>query len=400
MPLYKYKANDSKGIRKAGTVDAHSQEAAVTLLKQQGLYIVTIEEKRASFLDDFMNIRGVSMAELVGFTRQFSTMISAGLPLTKSLDVLTTQAQSSLLKKILYDVLRSVEGGLPLSEALGRYPDVFTPTYQALVSAGESSGNLDIILKRLAEKLEAERELSSKLKGAMIYPSIIFTAMIGVFFLLMIFVIPKLAVMYESLDVELPAITKFMLGLSTFMVNYVVFIILSIVGLVLGFRTFRKSDYGYSVVSELSFKIPVFGRINKMKDLDQFMSTLALLLSSAVPIVESLNIVSEVVQNRAFKEAAATAAKEVEKGNELAEYFSSNPVFPPLVAQMAGVGQETGKMDEVLEKVSEYLRGEIDHLVKGVSAALEPIILVILGTMIGFLIISVITPIYKITSSI
>jgi type IV pilus assembly protein PilC len=306
-----------------------------------------------------------------------------------------------MFKKIIYDVLRSVESGTSLSTALGRYPSVFPTTYQALVNAGESSGKLDSILIRLADTMEAERELSSEFKAAMVYPSIVFVAMIGVFFILMVFVVPKLADMYESLDVDLPVITQTMITISDFMVLHK-FLIVILAGVsVLLLRYFVKSEIGKYYTTEIMFKIPVFGKINKQKELASFTRTLSLLMASAVPIVESLKITASVVSSSKFKSASIGAAIQVEKGNTLSGFFKSNgEIFPPVVGQMASVGEETGKMDEVLDRIANYYDGEVDHLVKGLSAALEPVILVMLGSMVGFLIVSIITPIYKITSAI
>src|SRR4030042_828779 len=191
MPIYTYTATDQQGSKLSGSVDARSQDIAVGLIKQRGLFVISISEKRDSIIDEFLNFRGIPNAEIVGFTRQFSTMISAGLPLSKALDVLTNQTENKPLKKVLYDVLKSVEGGSSLSAALSRHPEAFSVTYQALVGAGESSGSLDIILNRLANQMEEERELNAKFTGALIYPAIVLIAMVAVFFILMIFVIPK-----------------------------------------------------------------------------------------------------------------------------------------------------------------------------------------------------------------
>lgn len=399
MPIFNYTATDPQGKKVTGSVDSRSKEIAVNLIKQKGLYLLAINEKKDSIIDEVLNLRGIPKSEVVGFTRQFSTMVSAGLPIANALEVLVNQTENPAFKKMLYDVLKSVEGGLPLSAALGRHPYVFNVTFQSLVSAGESSGNLDVILDRLATRLEEERELEAKFKGAMVYPIIVFITMIAVFFILMVFVIPKLADMYENLNVPLPMVTQVMISSSRFMVDNVFLILLMAAGAIFGIRYFLKSPQGHQIVSEVMFVMPVFGKINKLKDLDQFTSTLALLLSSAVPIVESLNIVADVVTNSAYKNAAKEAARQIERGTALSEYFKTNSVFPPLVSQMAGVGQETGKMDEVLDKISKYFKNELDHLIRGLSAALEPIILVVLGVMVGFLIISIITPIYKITSA-
>lgn len=400
MALFNYAATDSSNIKRTGTVDARTKEVALSLLRDQGLFVTSISEKKQSILEDILNFRGVPKSEVVAFTRQFSTMISAGLPLSRALEVLAKQSGNSLQRKVLYDVLRSVEGGASLSSALGRYPDVFPPTYQALVRAGESSGKLDEILMRLADTMESERALNGKFTSAMIYPAIVMIAMVGVFFMLMVFVIPKLSEMYKNLNVPLPMVTQVMMATSDFMVKNVVLILVGAVVAVLLARYALRTEHGRSFTSEVMFRLPVFGRINKQKDLTQFTRTLSLLISSAVPIVEALAIVSEVAGNRAFRIAAQEASRQVEKGNELSEYFKSNPVFPPLVGQMTSVGEETGKVDEVLGRVATYYDGEVDHLVHGLSAALEPIILIILGTMVGFLIISIITPIYKITSAI
>jgi type IV pilus assembly protein PilC len=400
MSIFKYVAKDSGGTSRFGSVDARTKDLALNLLKTQGLTIVSLEEKKESLMDLVMNIRGVPTGEIVSFTRQLSTMISAGLPISRALEVLATQTQNSSMKKILMDVLRSVEGGSSLSSALGRYPTVFSPTYQSLVHAGESSGKMDEILKRLATTMEADREMTSKFKAAMVYPVIVFFAMVGVFFILMIFVVPKLAEMYKGLNVPLPAVTQAMITTSDFMVKFKFIIIIVGFAAFMMLRYFLKTEEGRIVVTEITFRTPVFGKINKQKELAQFMRTLSLLMSSAIPIVEALNIVGTVASTQAYKKAAAEASKQVEKGNPLSQYFKSNPLFPVVVGQMASVGEETGKMDEVLERVASFYDSEVDHLIKGLSSALEPIILVMLGSMVGFLIISIITPIYKITSAI
>lgn len=400
MAIFKYTAKDYGGAARSGTVDARTKELALNLLKTQGLYVVSLEEKKENLLEEILNFRGVPTGDVVSFTRQFSTMISAGLPVARAMEVLANQTQNSVFRKILLDVLRSIEGGSALSSAMGRYPSVFPETYQALVRAGESSGKLDDILKRLATTMESDRELTSKFKAAMVYPIIILFAMLGVFVILMIFVIPKLADMYKSMNVPLPAVTQAMIDVSDFMVkNKLILAILAVAGGLL-LRYALKTPQGKYIITEISFRIPVFGAINRQKDLAQFTRTLALLMNAAIPIVEALSIVSAVVSSNAFRKAASESAKMVEKGTALSQCFKGNNVFPPVVGQMASVGEETGKMDEVLDRLANYYDGEIDHMIKGLTSALEPIILVMLGTMVGFLIVSIITPIYKITSSI
>ncbi len=400
MPLYKYEATDTGGAKKTGVVDARSSELAVSLLKTQGLFVINLRERKEGLLDSILSIGGIPEGEVVTFTRQFSTMISAGLPLARALDVLANQTTRKGFRKVLLDVLRDVEGGSSLANAFGRYPNVFSPTYRALVKAGEASGKLDEILKRLATTMESQRELNSKFKSAMVYPTIVVFAMIGVFVMMMIFVIPKLADMYESLDVELPFMTQMMISFSDFFVKYFIFIVIGSVGVGVAVRSFLVSDEGKNLTSNIMFHAPVFGKINRSKEITDFTRTLSLLMSSAIPIVDALRIISEVMHNRAYRNASLEAAAMVEKGNNLSDYIKSNKIFPTLLGQMASVGEETGQLDDVLERVAVYFEGEVDHMVRGLSAALEPIILIMLGGMVGFLIISIITPIYKITSAI
>lgn len=400
MPVYTYTAKNTEGKQKTGTVDARSEASAVTLLKEQGLFVVGLQERRAGFMEKVMNIRGIPDTEVVTFTRQFSTMISAGLPLSRALEVLADQTVNVSMRKVLLDCLRDVQGGASLSNAFSRYPHVFSPTYIALVRAGEASGKLDEILKRLADNLEASRELRSKFKGAMIYPIIVLIAMIGVLVLMLVFVIPKLSQMYESLDAELPTITKVMIGVSDFFVSKWYLFVVLLVGGFFAAKSFLATDQGKELVARIFFNAPIFGKINKSKDITEFTRTLSLLLKSGISIVEALNIVSKVVTNPKYKEAALSAATAIEKGNSLSEYMKADRSFPPLISQMASVGEETGQLDEVLGRVADFFASETDHAVKGLSAALEPVILILLGGMVGVLIVSIIVPIYKITSSI
>jgi type IV pilus assembly protein PilC len=399
MSVFSYTAKDGSGRTREGTVDARSVDIATNLLRSQGLYVINIFQKRDSLVEHLSHLRGIPTSDVVAFTRQFSTMVSAGLPIARALEVLSMQATNSTFGRVIKDVLHYIEGGASLGVAMGNYPNVFSPTYRSLVSAGETSGKLDEILNRLAQTLEDDRELNAKFKGAMIYPAIVMLAMAAVFSILMVAVIPKLADMYESLNVPLPAMTRAMIGVSDFMVHNKILLLLVVVGSAIGFRSFSRTEAGRHIITRVVFKLPVFGKVNRQKDLASFSRTLSLLISAAIPIVEALETVADVVRYHKLKEATITAAREVEKGNSLSAFFRTDPSFPPLLGQMSTVGEETGQMDQVLERVADYYAGEVDHLVKGLSAALEPLILVMLGGMVGFLIVSIITPIYKITNA-
>ena len=399
MPIYVYSAIDGTGKKKTGTVDARGESSAVSLLKDQGLFVVSLEEQKEDLVSKVLSFGGVPESEVVSITRQLATMISAGLPIARGLEVLAEQSQNRNMKKILLDILRDVQGGGSLSSSLAKYPKVFSTTYVALVSAGEASGKLEEILKRLADTLEAQRDFKSKFIGAMIYPAIILLAMVGVFVLMMVFVVPKLAEMYKSLDVELPAITRAMISASDFMSQFWFLLLFLVVVVVLVIRSFLTTERGKLLINTAASKLPVFGKVMIQKDLTEFARTLSLLISSGIPITQALNIVGEVVTNPMLKIGARRAAESVEKGGSLSDFLKQDKTFPALLGQMSTVGEETGQLDQVLERIGAFYAGEADHTIKGLSAALEPIILVVLGGMVGLLIVSIITPIYKITSA-
>lgn len=295
MPIFEYTAIDNAGNKKAGTVDARSKASAVSLIKKQGLFIVDLKEEKDDIIDQILSVRGVSDIEVVAVTRQLATMISSGLPIARGLEVLANQTDSRNLRKVLLSILRDVESGSTLAASLSKFPNIFSKTYIALVRAGEESGKLEKILLRLADKLESQREFKANFKSAMIYPIIVFIAMIGVFILMMVMVIPKLSEMYESLNVELPKMTQGTIAVSNFMVNYWYIPLVLVVGLVLGVKSLLSTEEGKTIQSLVLSKTPIFGKLIKQKDLTEFSRTISLLTASGIPITESLEIVSEIV---------------------------------------------------------------------------------------------------------
>lgn len=400
MALFNYIARDQNGKQLNGIVEAANESAAISLVRSKGFYVISLTKKEGeTFLEILSDLRGVPLSEKVAFTRQLATMVGAGLPLPKALEVITAQSTNAKMKKIITECLRDVEGGSPLSVSIGKYPSVFSPTYKALLRAGEASGKMQEILGKLAETMEAQQEFRSKFKAALIYPAIVSVTMVGVFIIMMVFVIPKLSAMYKSLNAELPLPTQIMVGISNFMVTYWWFLIIVSIGLFIGFIYFKRTDVGKDIMSKIAFSIPVMGRINKEKELTEFTQTFSLLIGSGIPIVEALQIVSEVVENDLYKISLERAAKSVEKGYSLSRYLKTDPNFPPVVSQMIAVGEETGALDSIMEKLSFYFSGETENAVKGLSSAIEPLILIMLGGMVGLMILSIITPIYKLTSS-
>ncbi|OIP98228.1 hypothetical protein AUJ94_00370 [bacterium CG2_30_40_12] len=398
---YSYVAKDERSKTVTGNVESLNEKTAVLLLKEKGFLVISLaKDEKNKGVERFLSfLKKVSLNDRVNFTLQISTMLSSGLTLSQSLALFTSQLKPGLFKEIVSEISKNVEVGVSFSEALSKFEAVFPPTYLSLVKAGEASGNLDVVLTRLADTLEKQRDFRAKVKGALIYPAIISVAMVGVFILIIVFVVPKLTSMYSSLNIELPLPTKIMIGLSDFFITKWYLVILIAILISLGFNYYKKSKAGKYQLAKMSLRLPIFGKINKEKELTEFARTLSLLISAGVPIVESLNISSKAVSNVLYIDAIKASAQKVEKGTPLSETIALNAIFPPIVSQMINVGQETGKMDEVLGKLSLYFENEVDRKLKNLSVALEPLIMMVLGLMVGVLILSIITPIYKLTSS-
>lgn len=400
MAIFNYIAKDAAGKQATGIVDASNERNALLLIKTKGLYVISLNKRNQDTLKEYIkNIRGISGKEKVTFTRQLATMVAAGLPLPKSLEVLIEQTVNPQMKRVISDCLRDIEGGSPLSVSVSKFPNVFSPTYRALLRAGEASGKMQEVLLKLADTMEAQQEFKSKFTAALVYPAIVTIAMIGVFIIMMLFVIPKISNMFISMKLELPLPTRMILGLSSFVVGYWWLLAILGVGAFFFYRYFEETQTGKETIATVSFKLPIFGDLNKKKELTEFSQTLALLIGSGIPIVESLHIVSDVLENVLLKISVEKAANSVEKGFSLSKYLKADTNFPPVVGQMVAVGEETGTLDSILLKLSEYYAVETEHTLKGLSTAIEPVVLILLGGMIGVLIISIISPIYKLTSS-
>lgn len=397
MERFRFKARTDKGEVRKGVVEAQSESSAVQVLRDQKLIIV---ELHALSVGKSMFAFGqkVKFDDVVNFTRQLSTMIGAGLPLTDALSILQMQVPLALQSKVA-DVLRSIEGGSTFADALVHHPETFSRVYIALVRAGESAGVLDTILLRLADTLEKQREFREKTKGAMIYPVIVLVGMAIVTTVMMIFVLPKLTVMYKDFDIELPFITKVLIGVSDFMVNFWYLMGMAIIGAYYAFSNWKKTKLGAYQWDVIILKLPIFGRIKSMILMAEFSRTLALLASAGVSLVESLGIVREVADSEVMRRALEEVAKDVEKGNSLAVSLAKHPVFPMIVSQMTSVGEQTGKLDEILNRVAGYFENESEHVIKNLSTAMEPLIMVLLGLGVGFLIVAIIVPIYNLTSA-
>lgn len=397
MIRFRFKAKSKEGLTRKGIVEAQSLASAANVLREQGLVIVELHELSATG-PIFAMSNKVKFEDIVNFTRQLSTMIGAGLPLTDALSILQVQASPVLQSKIS-QILRNIEGGSTFASALEAHPDAFSKVFVALIKAGESAGVLDTILVRLADNLESEREFRSKTKGALIYPVIVLIGMTVVGIVMMVFVLPKLTSMYQDFNAELPTITKALINFSNFLNRFWYIMIVGVFGLLYGLRMWKKTASGAVAIDQLTLKIPIYGKIRLMVMMAEFSRTLALLASAGVSLVESLGIVKDVVDSVILSQSLVVIAKDVEKGNPLATSLAKHPAFPMIISQMVAVGEQTGKLDEILNRVAVYFEVESEHAIKNLSTAMEPLIMILLGVGVGFLIVAIIVPIYNLTSA-
>ena len=394
----RYTARDNTGRSVKGTVESSTLKAAAGMVREQGLVPLSLTEAKTS--SGFMtSMKGVGAADLMSFTRQLSTMITAGLPLTDALNLLKVQSAPAL-SAVIASVVTDVQAGVALSTAMDKHPKVFSKVYVALVKAGEAAGVMEKILNRLAETSEKSREFKGKVVGAMIYPIIIMLGMIGVMILMVVVVIPKMKDLYADFGSELPIATKILLAISDNFIKFWWLILLLVVGLVFSVRSFLATEKGRLFWGRNMFKIPVMGSLLVQTLLTEFTRTTALLLAAGVSVVEALRIVADTSGNLMVERDVKRISNQVEKGFPVSISFSESEFFPPVFGQMIAVGEETGKLDEVLEKLSHYFETESEQKVKGLTTAIEPIILMVMAVGVGFLMYAIIMPIYQITDEI
>lgn len=397
-----YKAVNREGKILSGVIEANDIKDAAGYLRSKELFPITITKKEKSSLLSIVSFfsNKVRKKDIVVFTRQLSLMLTSGLTLVKSLEILKSQATNEAMGEIIDGVVTDIEEGSSFSKSIAKYQDIFSPVYVSLVRASEASGLLDKSLTRLADNLEKQQKLRSTIKAAFTYPVIIVILMIIVVFIMMFFVIPRLTELYEDLNVELPIATKIIVSISHFAIVFWPIILGAGVLFSFLFRRFSKTIEGKILIDNLVLKIPVFAPLIKKTILTEVSRTLGLLIGSGTLVVESLVEAADVAGNYHFKSAILDAAKRVEKGVTVGDALSSYTLFPPILIQLIKVGEQTGKLDDTLLKASEYFEAEVDQAVKTLTTAMEPFIMVTLGVGVGFLVFSIITPIYKLTSSI
>ena len=396
MPIFQYKAKNKAGETVQGKVEAVELEQAHDVLQNRGLFVVSVRPAGEGDLAAMNVFAKIKRDDIVNFTRQLATMVTAGLSLLDAMTILQRQSKPAM-QKLTGELAREVESGSSFASALAQHEE-FDRIYVNLIKAGEAAGVLSEVMQRLADNLEKEKEFRGKVKGALIYPVIVLIAMAIVGTIMMIFVVPQLADLYRDFGADLPIMTQILIGFSELLTHSWFIMIPGFAAAIFAFRAWRKTPLGARKYDGFILKLPVFGELIQKITLTEFARTLSLLLGAGISLLESLEIVRDAINNVIYREALQDAYNMVEKGNSLAVAIEKYDVFPVILPQMIAVGEETGQLDEVLMKLSKYFESETEQAVKSLTTALEPIIMIVLGIGVGFLIISIVMPIYSLTS--
>lgn len=399
---FSYTATTKDGKTIQGTAEAASKDALVALLAKQDAkpVVIKLDSDKAG---KTKRGRKVKSKDLVMFTRQLSTMISAGVPLTRSLATLQTQTDNKYFRQVLGGIMKEVESGQPLGDTLAKYPNVFSDVYVNMVKAGEAGGILDEILKRLAAQVEQDSSMRKKIKSAMMYPTVIFGITIIAFFGIMMVVIPKLGKIIEDLggpDAELPVYTQAMLGASKFMQSNAILIFLVFMGAGYAFKRYIKTPKGKLQWHSVLLRIPIIKSLIMKIAIARFARTFASLMSAGVAVLDALEVTGGAIGNKVIENELKEAAKAVKNGKQLSEPLANSPHFPAIVPQMLAIGEETGQIDTILIKVADFYEEEVETTIDGLSSLIEPLMIVVLGGMVGLIAASVMGPIASLSKNV
>ena len=399
MPVYNYKAINDKGESVRGVISAESVKIASDKLRKGGVYLSSIKEATGSRRSSIsLPWTGVSTSELAVMTRQFSTLVSSGLPLETSLVALYEQTDDQKLKEILSQVRSRVSEGSSLHVALEEHKNVFSDLYVSMVRAGEASGTLDVVLGRLADFLEKQQELTSKIRGAMIYPAIMFIVGLGVLVFMMTFVIPKVADIFEASNKALPFVTVVLIGASDFLRENFALILVFMAAVFFFAHRYVKTPSGRKVYDRFSLRVPVFGKMSSKVMISRFTRTLSTLLSSGIPLLESVKVSESFLGNSLYVENIKDVRVKVAEGAAFGSSLGQTGIFPPLVVRMVSVGEEAGKIEDMLSKVADMYDTEVDGMLSTLTSLLEPVMILIMGVVMGFIVFAILLPVLNLTS--
>ena len=396
---YTYKVRDKQGKVLQGSLDADSTTLVANKLRQMGYVPLAIDKKPSGGLSTELKLPGAGkpkIKDIAIFSRQFAVMIDSGLSLLRSLYVLEDQTENKVLAKVIAEVRQDVEKGSSLSQALGRHPKTFSRLYVSMVKAGETGGVLDKVLIELADTIEKQVELRQKIKSAMTYPVAVLALVVLILTAMLIFIVPTFKGLYDDLGGTLPLPTRLLLAVSSVMVKALPIVILAVVGFVFAFKRWIESEKGRAIWDRFKLRVPVFGKLVRLIALTRFSKTLAALLHAGVPILESLEITSDTVGNTVVATAVKDVQDGVKQGEPIAKRLENHPVFPPMVVQMLAVGEETGAVDTMLEKVGDFYEREVEATVESLTSLLEPLLICVLGGAVGSMVVSLYMPMFNI----
>lgn len=392
---YFWKGKSPNGEILSGEYAAERKEDLIGYLRKRKIIITSVREKSKEFNITMPWEKRVSVKDLGVFTRQFATMINAGLPMVQCLDILATQTEKAFFRQSIATVMADVEGGSTLGEALAKHPRIFSRLYVNMVEAGEAGGILDIILNRLAVYLEKADQLQRKIKSAMTYPVVVCIVAMGATVFMLMFIIPTFAKMFQDFGGELPMPTQIVMGLSGFLRNYWYVILGAAIALIFLFNRFYKTEVGRTKVDGMLLRIPVLGMVLRKGAVARFTRTLGTLISSGVPILNGLEITARTSGNKIIENAVFETKESISQGNTISEPLKKSGVFPPMVTQMIGVGEQTGALDEMLEKIANFYDDEVDTAVDSLTAVIEPAMIVVMGGVVGGMLIAMYLPMFK-----
>lgn len=405
MKQFKYQAKNFGGKTVSGTIAAEDQNEVLGELRKRNLVVLNVrpvgeKKQKAGGGSSFWTLKkgarpGAKKDELVVFTRQLSTMISAGIPLLEGLEILHEQAQNPGFAVVLDQVIEDIRGGSDLSAALEKWPKVFSNIFVSMIKAGEVSGQLDDILIRLAEYLESSAKLKREIRSAMTYPVVSLTLVIGITAFLMIGIVPKFQEVFQSLDITLPALTRYVMNASFWIKGHVLEILGGIAGAVVLTSAWKRTEKGRYQWDWLNLRMPIFGPLFQKVALSRFSRTFSTLIKSGVPILGALEIVSNTAGNRVISRAIDAAKENVRQGDTLSEPLAANPIFPPMVTKMIGIGEKSGSLEILLEKISAFYDEQVSAAVKGLTSLIEPVMIGVMGFLVGGIVLAVFLPIFE-----
>lgn len=396
--IYTYEVKHA-GKTQKGEIDAGTEQEAAAALRERGGVVLSVTPKREA-APIISKLRGrVSLKDKILFTKQLAVMIKAGLPLDQALKVLSDQIPSKSMRGTVHEMTRDVEGGVQLSQSMSKHPGIFPPVYVNLVKSGERSGKLEEVLFKLAEQQEKDYELVSKVRGAMIYPSVILTVLLGVVAIIVLFVMPQIEKIFSDLDAALPLPTKILLSTSAFTRQWIVVILGVLIGAAIGLKFYvRRSDQARVWWDRVKLKIPIFGTLMVKLSMARFTRTTATLITAGLPMLEIMDTVSEIMGNIVYRDAVMRARNQVEAGVALSKALSDEKVIPQIVSQVVAIGEKSGNLDFALGNIADFYDKEVDATTRNLSSILEPILMVLIGLGVGFVVISVVMPIYNLVN--